>query len=352
MINAHRMLRCLSIAVAMMLLPVNVEGQDTITLQKAAGRGTRVSGRITDTSPTEITVESSGSKRTVSVNEIVRIALDGEPSGLKQARAALAAGQYEQALEALDKVQLPKSAADLLQQELDFARGQAAAQLALKGSGDVAEASKLLVDFVRKNRNTFHFYECAELLGQLAVASGNYENATRYFQHLSNAPWSDFKLRSDVLVGNSLRAQGKFDDAIRQFDSALDAKAKEPAELRQVTFAQLGKAACLAEQGQYDKAIESIENVIANNDPDDAELFAQAYLALGSAQRTAKRPIDAVLAYLHIDLLFYSQRDAHAEALFYLSQLWPQLEEPARGVEARQLLIARYAGSVWAQRAK
>ena len=298
------------------VLPLATDAQDTITLQKTAGRSSRLSGKITNISPNEVTIETVGAARPVPVNDTLRISPDGEPSELKQARAALVAGQFEQALEALAKVELPKSASEVLQQELEYSRALATAQLALRGSGKFEEANKLLVDFVRKNRNTFHFFESAELLGRLSVAAGNYENAARYFQQLSKAPWPEYAVRSDVLVGSSLQSQGKYDEAIQQYDNALKAKATEPAVIRQTTFAQLGKAACQAEKGETEVAIQAIENIIANNDATDSELFAQAYLALGTAQRKGERSVDAVLAYLHVDLLFYAERDAHAEALY------------------------------------
>ena len=107
---------------------------------------------------------------------------------------------------------------------------------------------------------------------------------------------------------------------------------------------------CKAELGQTDEAKELVEEVIAKNDPADDELFAQAYLALGTAHRKADEPLEAVLAYLHVDLLFFRQRDAHAEALYYLSNLWGQIDRPEQAVQARNLLKSRYGATIWGKR--
>jgi tetratricopeptide (TPR) repeat protein len=154
-----------------------------------------------------------------------------------------------------------------------------------------------------------------------------------------------------VLLGEALRAEGKCDEASAEFERALATSATDPTAVRQQTLARVGKAACQAEQGQVEEAIAQLQDALLKNDPADDPLFAQIYLALGSAYRRANQPLDALLAYLHVDLLFYGQREAHAEALYYLTQLWPQVDQPARAVEARQLLQERYAGSVWAKRA-
>jgi tetratricopeptide (TPR) repeat protein len=308
-------------------------------------------GKITDVSPTEITLTVGGTERKVPVNQVQRINLAGEPAALRQARSAVLAGQYEQALESLASLTDEDTKSPILRQEIGFYRVLARAKLALLGSGDPKAAEEEMKSFAGKERTTFHFFEIAELLGDLAKASGDYAAAAGYYRYLAKAPWPDYALRSDVLLAGALRAQGKFSEAIAQYERALAASATDPVAIRQQTLARIGKAACLAQQGQATEAVEELQDVITKNDPVDEQLFAQAYLALGTAYRQANQTLDAVLAYLHIDLLFYGQREAHAEALYNLTELWPQVDQPARSVEARQLLQSRYAGTVWAKRA-
>ena len=70
----------------------------------------------------------------------------------------------------------------------------------------------------------------------------------------------------------------------------------------------------MGEVGRTDEALAELRDIIAKNDASDSQLFATAYLAQGAAFRQADRALDAVMAYLHVDLLFFNQRDAHAEA--------------------------------------
>jgi tetratricopeptide (TPR) repeat protein len=325
--------------------------QDTVTLLRADRRTSSLLGKITAVSPTEVTVQTSGAERKIPVNEVRRIGLGDEPNGLRQARAALLAGQFEQAIKLLEGVELPPNADSILRQELGFCRVSAQAQLALQGGGDLRQAEADMRAFLVKERTTFHFFEIAEMMGHVARAAGDYANAARYYQQLAKAPWQEYELRSWVLLGGALRAQEKWDEAVAQFDRVLNANATDPTALRQQTLARIGKADCQAQQGAAATAISELQEVIAKNDPADEPLFAQAYVALGAAYRKAQKPLEAVLAYLHVDLLFYSQREAHAEALYYLTELWPQVDQPARAVEARQMLQSRYAGTVWAKRA-
>ncbi len=70
----------------------------------------------------------------------------------------------------------------------------------------------------------------------------------------------------------------------------------------------------------------------------------------GDCYTALKQDNLAVLAYLRTDLLFFSDADAHAEALYQLSKLWPKIGEPARAADARSRLVAQYSGSAWANK--
>ena len=303
------------------MLPLGpVAAQDTVTLSRRDRRSSKVLGTITDVSPTQIVVATVGGNRTIPVNEIQRLGLEGEPAALRQARSAALSGQYEQAIQQLESLELEANTRELLRQEVEFYRASAAANLVLQGNGEATAAVRQLLEFIRQNRRSLHFFEAVRLLGDLAVTLGSYENASRYYQELGKAPWPEAQLLATVLEGQALRGQADYQAAIDKFDQALVTSFSDAEATRQQTLALIGKATCLAELGQTEEARQMVEQVIAKNDPTDDELFAQAYLALGTVHRKSNQPLEAVLAYLHIDLLFFRQRDAHAEALYYLSQ--------------------------------
>ncbi len=324
--------------------------QDTITLSRRDRRGSKVMGTISQVSPTQVVISTNAGDRTIAVNEIQRIGLAGEPAALRQARSAVLSGQYEQAYEQLADLELDANTRELIRQEVEFYRATAAASLGLQGSGNASAAVRQLLDFIRTNRQSLHFYEAVRQLGDLAVHLGSYQNASRYYEQLGKAPWPEFQLLALVLEGQALRRQGEYQQAVGKFDEALTTSLSDVEAQHQQTLAQIGKATCLAELGQTEEAQQAIEQVLATNDPADDELFSEAYLALGTVHRKANRPLEAVLAYLHVDLLYFRQRDAHAEALYYLSNLWGQIDKPERAVEARNLLRSRYGGTIWGKR--
>jgi tetratricopeptide (TPR) repeat protein len=156
-------------------------------------------------------------------------------------------------------------------------------------------------------------------------------------------------MRGTLLEARAYRSDGKYEEAFAKFDAVIGYQLSTAEANRQQSLARLGRAACQAELGQAAEAIQTIEQVIQENDPQDTELFGQAYNALGTCHRQLKQPADALLAYLHVELLFYQDGATHAEALYYLSQLWDEVKKPERAVAARSLLKARYPGSRWAK---
>jgi tetratricopeptide (TPR) repeat protein len=103
-----------------------------------------------------------------------------------------------------------------------------------------------------------------------------------------------------------------------------------------------------AETGKAEEGLALLQDLINKNDPQDVPLFARTYNALGKCHQKLNKPKDAVLAYLHTDVLFYTDADAHAEALYNLSKLWGDVNKQDRAVAARATLKERYAGTVWA----
>lgn len=313
-------------------------------------RGPAVSGIISNTTPNEVTVSVRGSERTIQVNEIRRINFADEPTELRRAREDILTGQIENGLSVLRQLNPGDVQRDLVRQDLQFYVAYCMAKLALSGGGDKAQAATALLDFVRQAPQSFHFYEAAELLGHLAVALESYDNAMKYYGALERAPWPEYQMRGLLLEARALMAQDKFAEASEKYDRVLAFGVDTPEATRQKLLAQVGKAACSAETGQAEQAVSVLEKIIADHDPQDTELFGRVYNALGRAYRKLGKTKDALLAYLHVDLLFYSDPDIHAEALYYLSRLWGQINRSDRAVAARNLLLERYGGSVWAKR--
>ena len=307
-------------------------------------------GEITAMTPLNVTLrKGTGTGDAIPVNTIRSIVFNNEPAELSQARVSAINGAYKNSLDALQKIDAANVRRDIIKQDVEYYKAWCAAKLALSGDGEIGEAGRQLNSFVRAYPQNFHYLAAVEMMGDLLMASGRYENAEKQYAELAQAPWPDYKIRAAVAVGRTLQAQKKHPEAIRRFDAALAITGDGPDAQSQHLSATLGKAVSLAETGGGVEAVNIIEKVIHDADPQEKELHARAYNALGTCYCKAGKTKDALLAFLHVDVLYNSVPEAHAEALAQLVPLWKQVGQDERARESRQLLDERYGGSRWAK---
>lgn len=304
-------------------------------------------GNVVETSALEVTVEQGGTRIKVPVNEIQTIRYSDEPSLLNTARTALDAGRNEDAVATLEKVNAAEIQRAEIKQDVLFYTALAKARIALAGADQEAikEAGRLMAAFVSSNPNSYHYFEACEVVGDALVATGNYTAAQDFFGRIAQAPWPEYQMRAGVSLGRALLAEGKTDEALKSFQSALDTEVQGESADRQRLAATLGKAHCLAEAGGSDEAVKLVEDVIAKASPEDSQLHARAYDTLGMAHRKAGRAKDALLAFLHVDVLYFTSPKEHIEALENLVELFDEMQQPERAEEATKILQDRYKRS-------
>jgi tetratricopeptide (TPR) repeat protein len=289
----------------------------------------------------------AGVPRKFPTNEIARITYGDEPNELTNARNSVVAKNYNAALEELKKI----APADLvrvhMKQDHDFYKALCEIKLAMTEGGDKAKADVSMKTFVAGAPNSYHYYEAAELVGDLALSMGKYEDAVRAYGAMAKAQTEDIQMRANNSAARALVANKNYADALTRFQAVLDAGLSTPEAAQQKVFATIGKAQCLGETGKPDEGIKMLEEIIQKNDPADAKLFGRTYNALGACQMKAGRAKDAIQAYLHTDVLFYTDGEAHAESLYWLTKLWTDLNKADRATACRTTLRDRYAGSLW-----
>ncbi len=304
-----------------------------------------ITGKVVEATSQKVIVDrGQGRIEEINPHLVDMIFFDDEPSVLRTAKMAVAAGRYEEALTALEKVQLPENATSLVRQELEFYRSFCKARLAL-GTSDpqsLEQASEGLSQFINQYQNSFHYWSACELLGDLLTARGDYASASQFYGRLSKATWPELQMRGLVALGRTQLAQKKFSEAAKAFDDALQIQATGPAADRAKTAATLGKARCLAERDEPDQAIAMVQEVIKNTPVEEASLLAEAYNTLGVAHRKAGRTKEAILAFLHTDLLYFSVATQHIEALDNLVSLFAQVGQRQRAEEVAKTLRERY----------
>ena len=288
----------------------------------------------------------------VPVNEIAWIIYDGEPSSLNLARMAATAGRYSDALELLEdpqKINPAELERREMKQDLDYYKAYCIAKLALGGTGKLTDAGSTMYKFTEQNASSYHYLEACQILGDLLVATNKFSDAEAYYRKLAQAPWPDYKMQAGVAIGKAQLAEKKYADAEKTFDTVLQIQGEGPLADFQRMAATLGKARCLAQTDKTDEGFKLVQGVIGKADAEYGELLAQAYNTLGTIERKAGRTKEAILAFLHVDVLYFSFPDAHAEALANLEQLWNEVNKGERANKARQILDTRYKNSPWAQ---
>lgn len=311
--------------------------------------GTEV-GEVTGMTALEVTVKRGSTSKEIPVSEIESVQFGEEPSELTQARVNARNGGYQTALEKLSAINKRDAANPFIEQELAFYKAYCQTKLVLLGEGDFRAAGRELNAFIQANTQNYHFLQATQLLGDLLVSEGMYGPAEARYTLLAKAPWPSYKARAGVLIGETLQAQDKHAEAIEKFDAALAAADDTPEGKTQKLAAQLGKGVSLAATGKVDEGVKLVQGVLRAADPEQEGLLAAAYNALGSCYVQAKKEKAALFAFLHVDLLFASIPEQHAEALFHLASLWDAVGKPQEGRQARAELQEQYASSTWAKR--
>ncbi|MFO0924269.1 MAG: hypothetical protein U0905_17470 [Pirellulales bacterium] len=313
-------------------------------------QGAAVNGTVEEMAPDKVVMQVRGNNQNFPSNTIGWIVYEGDPPTFTRAKEFVSKGQYEEAMIEIRKVDASAIKSDTSKKELEFYQSYIEGKQALQGKGDAAKAIKGLLAFVSANKETYHFYDCSELLGELAVQVGSYDNASKYFGAMAKAPFKETAFRSRFLQAKALFAQGKFGEAKKAAADVISGQASDAPAIRLQKLAAVLQARCDASEGNADAALMSLNKLIQENDSSDAELFSKIYNAQGEILFKLDRAEEAAIAFLHTDLLFANQPESHAEALYYLAQIWKKLGDALRADEAREKLTTSYAGTPWAKK--
>jgi tetratricopeptide (TPR) repeat protein len=337
------------------LLASFVVGREVVaqTADRVVTSAGTVSGRVTATAADEVQLEDrNGETKKIPIDQIREVQFGGEPAELKSARSMLLRGRAADSLEELAKIEPSDldGAEQILLDEVDYVRAAATARVALAAGGDPRESGKLVADFVSKHPDSHHAYDMQELLGDLLARAGRVDNALSAYGQLAKGPPA-FKVRAASARAAMLLDQGKYAEALREFDAAVQIDSSDEASAAQKRAAELGRARCLAQLGKPEEAVGLVQAVIQQADPEDGEVLGRAFNALGQAYRAvAGKEQDALIAFLTVDLVYNKIPENHAEALYNLVDLWEKGSNPERAREARSTLESSYPGSQWAKK--
>ena len=328
------------------------------TLQSAAAidqvyrtDGTAAAGTLTEMGRDSVTVNAKvGGDQTVPTNEIDYIDFEGQPADLRLARSALNSGNLEQAIERLAASAKEETSNRDLEKEIAFLQAKAKAMQAQRDPQQAAAAVQALKDFTASGGKHYRFYPALLLLARTQVLAGDATGAKVSYQEAGQSPYEDIKLAATVGQADAAFLAGRMDEAGGLYDQVARKAGTNQLEKSQILAAKLGQAKVAASKGQQDDAITTLDDIIDSSGPEDTRVQAEAYLRQGDAYAAQGKAKNAALSYLHVDVVpaLAKESELHAEALYRLNQLWPDLSQPARAAEAAARLQSLYPNSEWA----
>jgi tetratricopeptide (TPR) repeat protein len=337
-----------TLAASLVASPAWAQSRDRIFLSKG---GAAPAGKITERSKDKVVIETANGKvQNYPTNDIVRIVFEGEPNQLSRAKDSIAQGQYDQATKELSEVAQSSLTNDEMIEEYKFYRAYLDGALALIGQGNSDTSSKALLDWAKKYPKSHNIYKASEMLGDLSIANGVPDQATRYYGLLAGSNYSDLKLKGSFLQGKALMLQGKFSEATEKLSSVAQERVADPALIKIQKLALIASIRCEAASGKVAESIAKLEKMVDDGDSADAVLFAELYNALGAIFSSQNNDYEALLSYLKTDILYSSQPDPHAEALYNLAKLWEKIGEQLKATDAKSRLSKLYPTSPWVKK--
>jgi tetratricopeptide (TPR) repeat protein len=334
------------------LFPLSFAWSADIVFRK--GTTTRIGGEFKSQTKEELVLMSGpGNKKEekIPANEVLRVEWDGEPASMKLARSAEERGNLQDALTKYQEVASEVQAAQAnLKTDLEFLLARVTAKMAKGDPAKVDEAVQKLDAYRTAHANSFRHYDVLLLLGETYLAKGDYANAEPAFKELEQAPWDDYKMASRIAQGRLALRKNDVAAAESLFKTVADQPAKTDAEKARQYEARLGVATCLQRQSKFQEAARELDEIIKLAPATDIKTMGEAYLRKGDNLLAAGEKKAALLAYLHVDVLFSAEKDLHAEALYHLSTLWNEANQPGRAADARVKLSADYPNSEWTKR--
>lgn len=326
---------------------IHAQSLDSIYKFSGGGGSPKTSGKIVNMTTAGVIIETRGKKSTVPSQEIRKIVFSGQSTQLDRTRERIMSGSFAQGLDELEKIN-PKEN-QYVAHEIAFLKSWCHANLAIAGEKPLKEAGTSVNAFLKKYKTSYHFYPMTELKGRLLQSLNLTDPAVAEFKKLTEAQWPEYSYKGHYLLAEALNSKGQHAEAISECDAILSGGDTSDVAQQYKRLATCAKAKSQALAGETEGIEDPIKKLIKLENPDNKKLFAAAYNAWGVYHFKAGRMKEAREKFLMTHLLMTSEADAHAEALFYLSKIWPEFENTDQANKTRELLKSRYRNSYWAQ---
>ena len=318
-------------------------GADQIT---RLNDGATIRGKFEIFSKTSVVIrQPSDETITISTDDIMEVRFDREPPLLQAARSNERSGSYTSAIQQLQKILSEYTGRDKrVLTEIEFLVARCQARLARSNPETTRTALATLQSFLQQNGNSYRTLEVMLLQAQL-LSGTERSQAIRLLEQLRSSGVDGFAMQAGVVLGHVLlsearpgQAEDVFNDVVRKSDGKATA-------LKTHYESRIGRAECLLKQDRPEQALKELKFVIAEIPGDQHTALARAWLHTGHGHRQSDQPQAALLAYLHVDILYQDAKVEHAEALYQLTALWEAAGYPDRARDSQSRLLAQYPDS-------
>jgi tetratricopeptide (TPR) repeat protein len=315
---------------------------DVVNLIPGTAKTAAPRGEVVAESASEVKVKLGNNVQTVPTDQIASITYSNAPPSYALAETRENAGALAEAADQYKKAAGEASGKPFVQQAAQFNQARVTAEMALADPAKTADAVALLDAFVKAHPNGRHVVPALETLTRLQLNKGDFARAERTITELSKQPASAG--RAAVLRAKLSAKKGDHAAAVKELDAQI--KGAEEGSPRQ-REARLAKAESLAALQKYAEAEAEAKAVIKALPPEDIQGQSAAYNTLGDCFRAANKPKDALMAYLHTDILYSKDKEQHPRALANIAKLWRELKRDDRADEVLQKLKQEYPASPW-----
>ena len=339
---------CLSMT-AMLIGSAAWAQTDEIQLKPAAGQasGRIIRGSITAESPKEIKIQVGGKSETIALDDLADIDYAGTPPAFLEAEQREKAGDVNAALESYKRAAAAAGLKPFVAQLVKFKYATALADAGTADAQKLNDSISALQDFVKAYPNGRHTARALEQLLNLVRTGSDPSKMDSVLADMAKIPGNQG--RASVLKAELLAERGQADQALQLLETARSQIPKN-SELERISKSV--RVNVLVAKKDFVEAEKQARSLIDSAAPNDFTALAPAYNALGDCLRAAGKPKDAMIAYLHTEILYDRVANEHARALAAITQLWRVLEKPDRAEQTLNKLASSYPRSPWLKTAQ
>ncbi|MCP4175484.1 MAG: tetratricopeptide repeat protein [Fuerstiella sp.] len=311
---------------------------------------TQLRGEIISMRQDQIVLKrTNGEEISISVSNLKNVRFDKEPLELSPARSNERSGALDVALTRYKEVQSEYTGGDKrLKTDLEFLIARVVGKQALTDPSRADAANKALEEFRSTNKDNFRYLEATLLQASIHALNGETDAGKLLLDEVQASGVKGYQLQAGVDKGRLLLLADDTAGALQSFDDVIQKSKGDESATGAMYDGLLGRAMCLKQQSSLDESIKTLDEVIDKAPPAETRTLAEAWVRKGDCLRQKNQGKAALMAYLHVDVLYSGEPAQHAEALLRLSRLWGPSGHQDRAVDASARLLERYPNSQWA----